>query len=62
MKCCKETGLLQAPFHAAYLNAVFGNVYDQKDTLLSTALLLKPGQSFLTLPCSAAAIRCHAPL
>ena len=33
----------QAPFDAAYFNSVFGNVYDQRDTLLRTALLLKPG-------------------
>ena len=34
---------LQGLFDAAYFNAVFGNVYDQRDELLRTALLLKPG-------------------
>ncbi|KAK9816431.1 hypothetical protein WJX72_000132 [[Myrmecia] bisecta] len=33
----------QGPFDAAFFNAVFGNVYDQRDTLLHAALLLKPG-------------------
>lgn len=36
--------ILQGLFDAAYFNAVFGNVYDQRDELLRTALLLKPGQ------------------
>jgi len=31
-------------FDAAYFNAVFGNVFDQRDELLRTALLLKPGK------------------
>ena len=35
--------ILQGLFDAAYFNAVFGNVYDQRDELLRTALLLKPG-------------------
>ena len=35
--------VLQGLFDAAYFNAVFGNVYDQRDELLRTALLLKPG-------------------
>lgn len=35
---------LQGPFDAAYLNAVFGNVYDQRETLLRTSLLLRPGE------------------
>lgn len=33
----------QGLFDAAYFNAVFGNVYDQRDELLRTLLLLKPG-------------------
>ncbi|KAK9909502.1 hypothetical protein WJX75_003231 [Coccomyxa subellipsoidea] len=33
----------QGPFDAAFLNAVFGNVFDQRETLLRTALLLRPG-------------------
>lgn len=37
--------VMQGLFDAAYFNAVFGNVYDQRDELLRTALLLKPGQS-----------------
>ena len=36
--------VLQGLFDAAYFNAVFGNVYDQRDELLRTSLLLKPGQ------------------
>lgn len=39
--------LLQGLFDAAYFNAVFGNVYDQRDELLRTALLLKAGQHAL---------------
>lgn len=35
--------VLQAQFDAALFNSVFGSVYDQRDTLLRTALLLKPG-------------------
>lgn len=34
---------LQGPFDAAFFNAVFGNVFDQRDTLLRTALLIRPG-------------------
>ncbi|CAL8467470.1 g7008 [Coccomyxa elongata] len=33
----------QGPFDAAFFNAVFGNVYDQRETLLRAALLLRPG-------------------
>ncbi|KAL0039683.1 hypothetical protein WJX77_005068 [Trebouxia sp. C0004] len=33
----------QGLFDAAYFNAVFGNVFDQRDELLRTVLLLKPG-------------------
>ena len=36
--------LAQGLFDAAYFDAVFGNVFDQRDELLRTALLLKPGQ------------------
>ncbi len=36
--------LAQGLFDAAYFNAVFGNVFDQRDELLRTALLLKPGK------------------
>ena len=36
--------MAQGLFDAAYFNAVFGNVFDQRDELLRTALLLKPGQ------------------
>jgi hypothetical protein len=35
--------LAQGLFDAAYFNAVFGNVFDQRDELHRTALLLKPG-------------------
>ena len=38
---------MQAQFDAAFYNSVFGNVYDQRDDLLRTALLLKPGRSWL---------------
>lgn len=43
VKSCQM--VLQGLFDAAYFNAVFANVYDQRDELLRTALLLKPGQS-----------------
>ena len=33
----------QGPFDAAFFNAVFGNVADQKAALTAAALLLKPG-------------------
>jgi hypothetical protein len=33
----------QGPFDAAFFNAVFGNVYDQREALLRACLLLKPG-------------------
>ena len=33
----------QAPFDACFFNAVFGNVHDQRSSLLSAALLLRPG-------------------
>jgi len=36
--------LAQGLFDAAYFNAVFGNVFDQRDELLRTTLLLKPGK------------------
>jgi len=44
---CHCQGFLLLPqglFDAAYFNAVFGNVFDQRDELLRTALLLKPGK------------------
>ena len=56
--CCLKSlqyAIVQAPFHAAYLNAVFGNVFDQRDTLLCTALLLNPGQFSRAMSYSAAA-------
>lgn len=34
---------LQGPFDAAFFNSVFGNILDQREALLCTALLLKPG-------------------
>ena len=33
----------QGPFDAALFNAVFGNVFDQREALLRACLLLKPG-------------------
>ena len=33
----------QGPFHAAFFNAVFGNVADQRAALLAVALQLRPG-------------------
>lgn len=36
---------VQGPFDAAFFNAVFGNVYDQREALLRACLLLKPGDS-----------------
>ena len=33
----------QAPFDACLFNAVFGNVHDQRSSLLAAALLLRPG-------------------
>ena len=35
----------QGPFDAAFFNSVFGNVFDQREALLRTCLLLKPGDS-----------------
>jgi SAM-dependent methyltransferase len=32
-----------APFDAAFFNAVFGNLHDQREALLRVALLLRPG-------------------
>ena len=61
---CHCQGFLLLPqglFDAAYFNAVFGNVFDQRDELLRTALLLKPGQS-THQPCSLSvccACTCH---
>ena len=34
----------QAPFDACFFNAVFGNVFDQRSSLLAAALLLRPGK------------------
>ena len=34
----------QAPFDACLFNAVFGNVHDQRSSLLAAALLLRPGK------------------
>lgn len=34
----------QGPFDAALFNAVFGNIYDQREALLRTCLLLRPGK------------------
>jgi len=33
----------EGPFDAAFFNAVFGNVHDQRDALVRAALLLRPG-------------------
>lgn len=39
----------QGPFDAVFFNAVFGNVYDQKETLIKTAVnLMRPG-SYLVI-------------
>ncbi len=35
----------QGPADAVFLNAVFGNVFDQRAALLAAALLLRPGGS-----------------
>lgn len=43
-----EMFLIQGPFDAVFFNAVFGNVYDQRDTLLRAALLLRPGAPHAT--------------
>ena len=37
--------MLQGPFDAAFLDDAFHDTEDQRGTLLSTALLLKPGAS-----------------
>ena len=38
-----ELPTYQGPFHAAFFNAVFGNVADQRAALLAGALQLRPG-------------------
>ena len=34
---------VQGPFDAAFFNAVFGNLFDQREALLRASLLLRPG-------------------
>lgn len=42
-RVAEESGL-QGPFDAAFFNSVFGNILDQRQALLFTALQLKPGE------------------
>lgn len=51
---------MQGPFDAAYFNAVFGNVYDQRDTLLRASLLLRPGLRFQSILRIASSKTCSA--
>ena len=50
---------VQSPFDAAFFNAVFGNVYDQREALLRASLLLRPGKHFPRFFCFVHAGRFH---
>ena len=44
VQCCGDScSDVQGPFDAAFFNAVFGNVFDQREALLRASLLLIPG-------------------